>query len=74
MSGASGRARQHLAGEGPQAGEDLGEQAMSGRSCRISWPAWRTSLAGMLISRRRERGDHGLAAADAVACQEGLAG
>ncbi len=33
-------------GEGAQAGEDFGEQAVAGCSRRISWPAWRTSRAG----------------------------
>src|ERR1035441_5886894 len=38
-------------GEGPQASEDLGEEAVAGR--RVSCPAWGTSRPGTLMSRRR---------------------
>ena len=61
---------QDIEGRAPQAGEDLGEQAVAGRQPQDLLSAWRTSRAGTLINQRRRIF---LAAADAVTCRDVLA-
>src|SRR5271157_4913716 len=56
-------------GQGPQSGEDVGEQAVTGREAQGQVAGVPGQPAGDGDEPAAEGGDHGLAAADAVAVQ-----
>ena len=60
-------------GEGPEAGEDLGEQAVAGREVQGQPAGVADQPAGDADRHPAQGGDHGFVAADTVTGQDGLA-